>query len=106
MKDVLPDQLTFANFSGLLNSRFQVCIDHANTVKIKLTEATRGDTSNPQVENFSLIFEGPVQPVLAQRIYSFEHDEFGRFDLFIVPMGQNQHGTQYQAVFNRLIKAP
>ena len=48
---------------------------------------------------FSLVFRGPSEPVLAQRIYAFEHDELGAFELFIVPIGRDESGTSYEAAF-------
>ena len=105
MKDISPDQLTFEIFNRRLHSQFCVLVDSANTVQIELFEVTRGDSiSNPRQETFSLLFNGPASPILSQRTYCFEHDEIGRFDLFIVPVGENQTGVQYQAIFNRLIK--
>jgi hypothetical protein len=41
---------------------------------------------------------------LPQRIYGFENESVGRFDLFIVPIGRGAEGIRYQAAFNRLIK--
>jgi hypothetical protein len=40
-----------------------------------------------------------MQPVLPQRIYHLEHPEVGGFDLFLVPVGPNAQGMQYEAVF-------
>jgi hypothetical protein len=51
-------------------------------------------------EPFSVIFRGPLTPVLPQRIYRIEHDTIGTFDLFIVPVGSDAGGMQYEAVFN------
>ena len=50
-------------------------------------------------EPFSIVFRGPAEPVLPQRIYRFEHDALGAFDLFIVPIGPDEAGMQYEAVF-------
>ena len=52
------------------------------------------------------LFNATARPVLAQQIYPFEHDRLGRFDLFIVPVGQDAQGLAYEAVFNRLIDEP
>lgn len=50
---------------------------------------------------FSLIFHGPAQPCLPQRIYPFTHEKMGSFSMFIVPIGPNPDGNmQYEAVFN------
>jgi hypothetical protein len=50
--------------------------------------------------SFSLFFNGPGEPRLAQSTYEFEHPELGRFPLFIVP-GQVRGSTRnYEAVIN------
>jgi hypothetical protein len=48
---------------------------------------------------FSLVFRGPLQPLLAQRIYRVEHDSMGTFELFLVPIGPDGVGMCYEAVF-------
>ena len=32
------------------------------------------------------------------------HDSIGEFELFLVPVGRDDSGTFYEAVFNRLVK--
>ena len=49
---------------------------------------------------FSLVFRGPREPVLPQRIYRFENEALGDFELFIVPIGPDESGMRYQAVFS------
>lgn len=52
-------------------------------------------------EPFSLLFLGPREPVLPQRIYPLEHAELGRIDIFLVPVGPNAEGAmQYEAIFS------
>jgi hypothetical protein len=49
---------------------------------------------------FSLIFRGPRAPLLPQRTYRLAHPALGAFDLFLVPIGPDQDGQCYEAVFN------
>jgi hypothetical protein len=49
---------------------------------------------------FSLLFLGPADPVLPQAIYDIEHPRLGLLDIFIVPIGKDEHGIRYQAVFS------
>jgi hypothetical protein len=35
-------------------------------------------------------------------VYGVEHDRLGTFDLFLVPVGADETGVSYEAVFNRL----
>jgi hypothetical protein len=48
---------------------------------------------------FSLVFRGPLEPVLPQRIYRFENEALGAFELFVVPIGRGEDGVLYEAVF-------
>lgn len=48
---------------------------------------------------FVLDWEGPYEPVLPQDIYTLRHGE-EEFEIFIVPVGRDRSGVQYEAVFN------
>ena len=92
-----------ATFAEHLHSAFRV---HHEPAVIELTLIAVSDSSTPRQVMFSLLFRGPSGPALAQQIYAFEHDRLGRFDLFIVPVGQDAQGLAYEAVFNRLVDEP
>jgi hypothetical protein len=62
------------------------------------------DASTERQERFSIFFRGPHGMLLEQKIYTFEHDKMGTFDMFIVPIGVDEDGYTYEAVFNRVIK--
>lgn len=49
---------------------------------------------------FSLMFRCPDQRVLPQRLYRLEHPAMGEIAIFMVPIGRDQSGVQYQALFN------
>jgi hypothetical protein len=34
-----------------------------------------------------------------------EHEVLGSFELFIVPIGKDQNGVMFQALFNRLVES-
>lgn len=48
---------------------------------------------------FSLLFRGPVDPVLPQAIYPFALGGEA-VDIFIVPIASEPAGVQYEAIFN------
>lgn len=52
------------------------------------------------MERFSLYFAGPREPYLPQQVYRMEHELMGAFDIFLVPVSQNDNGFRYEAVFN------
>lgn len=48
---------------------------------------------------FSLIFEGPMQPIHPQAIYRLNNPALGPMDIFLVPLGPQGDRCRYQAVF-------
>jgi hypothetical protein len=112
MNLLTPDQLKLETFSPWLKSKFRVTLDSANFLEVELAEAKaltypgqpQSGAKGPMQDSFSLVFHGPDHRFLPQRMYSFEHEQIGRFELFIVPIGQKPGIIQYQAIFNRLTK--
>jgi hypothetical protein len=109
--DVTPlEQLSRADFAALIKTKFRVWIDAQDSVEMELAEVTAprmitaGGAKSATYESFALDFLGPAGRLLAQRSYCFESAVIGRFDLFIVPVGRDASGVQYQAAFNRLVK--
>lgn len=49
---------------------------------------------------FSLMFTGVPGVVFPQRIYSLNHASMGRMEIFIVPIGADAEGTQYEVIFS------
>ena len=95
--------LTHENFAAQLHTKFRVQVDEANAVDLVLAEVSELKTL-PGQEQFSIVFQGPLETFLAQGGRQLEHKEMGDFELFLVPIGQNENGYQYEAVFNRLKK--
>ncbi len=58
---------------------------------------------HPQVRQFSLFFNGPLEPCLPQQIVHLSQETLGEMDLFLVPVGIDNSKVIYQAVFNLLI---
>lgn len=108
MNDAPLANLTFDRFAALVNSWFRVHLSPADTVELQLIEVSRGQApapaaGQPRSESFALLFRGPPDRLLDQRIYRFEQDQAGHVELFIVPIGRAAAGMLYQAIFNRLI---
>lgn len=49
---------------------------------------------------FSLLFLCADTRVLGQGTYALEHERLGMLEIFLVPVGADGGGVQYQAVFN------
>ena len=48
---------------------------------------------------FVLDWLGPYEPVLPQDIYTIRHSD-DEYEMFIVPIGRDRGGAQYEAIFN------
>ncbi len=100
----MPIHLTKTMFEQNLNTRFWLLYDHAEPHPIDLIELTNGHSS-PRQEQFALRFRGDRRQIFPHSIYGMKHESIGEFELFLVPIGQDDTGTFYEAVFNRLIQA-
>ena len=88
------------SFARCLNDAFEVTRPGVGPVALELIEAG-GPRASGSDDTFSIVFRGPSDAFLPQATYRFGHDAFGAFDLFIVPVGRDQAGYRYEAVFNR-----
>ena len=97
------DDFDVSTFSERGGEAFRLLHDDGSTLDLELASVTPGSAPPSDVDQrrapFSIVFRGPLEPVLPQRIYRFEHDVLGSFELFIVPIGPDEAGMQYQAVF-------
>ena len=93
--------LTEAEFSKHVNTKFRVA--GAQPLELELEEV-KGYLSKAHeqqgMERFSAFFRGPREPLLRQAVYALEHEGMGTFELFLVPIAQDEQGSRYEAVFN------
>jgi hypothetical protein len=100
---VVLEAFTVETFADRLGEPFRVTTEDGSTLELGLASATAAP-ARPNEEPrsrapFSIVFHGPPEPVLPQRIYQFEHEALGAFELFIVPLGPEGSAMQYEAVF-------
>lgn len=69
------------------------------TLPVTLSEVRALPDSGREGGAFVLDWRGPYEPVLPQDIYTLRHGE-EEYQMFIVPVGRDRAGTQYEAVFN------
>lgn len=93
--------LTHEEFTKHANTKFQVQVDENTHVELELVRISEVKLY-PQQEEFAVEFRGPLDTFLGQGARNFAHDQMGQFELFIVPIKQNEQGFYYEAVFNRL----
>ena len=96
----MPVSLTEAEFSKHVGSKFLLRRDQ-QTLELELLEVKGylpGPNDQTGMERFSAFFEGAIY--LPQAAYSLEHEQMGNFEIFHVPISQNERGFRYEAVFN------
>ena len=64
------------------------------------TRVPRPDAPHLRTEPFSLLFLGPLRPVLPQRTWDLAHPVLGTLGVFLVPLGPESGRMRYEAVFN------
>ena len=99
----MSEHLTRDAFAEQLNTKFYIHFTPENAVEAELTEVSELKARPPQ-ESFSIIFLAPIEIPFEQKIYKIEHSGLGTFELFLVPIGKNEKGINYESVFNRLIE--
>lgn len=89
-------------FQQEVGGRFTISFTDAR-FDLLLREATALKYHDPQIHArhpFSLFFVCPDQRVLNQGTYAIDHERLGRLEIFIVPVGADGDGVEYEAVFN------
>ncbi|HXH39445.1 MAG TPA: hypothetical protein VNN08_12520 [Thermoanaerobaculia bacterium] len=94
------DTLTIESFEPHVGTSFWLH-QNGHKVELRLTRAARvmeSEAARLKRAAFSLYFLGPV--LLPQQIYRLTHDGFDEpIDLFLVPIGKDPGGFNYEAVF-------
>ena len=93
------------HFEPFIDTSVRIRNDQGRTAVVRLREVAelknqintgRGYAG----ESFRLTFESPRKTDLGQATYHFEHENLGRFSLFLVPIGGS--GVHYEAIVNRI----
>jgi hypothetical protein len=84
----------------LRGESFWVRPGDAAPFEVELIHVSERPGEASQRAQFSLLFRGGPDPPLPQRIYRLEHERLGPLDLFLVPLGPDEAGQRYEAVFN------
>jgi hypothetical protein len=100
-------EVTLETAQPLVGTLFQITLDDGNTLEMKLIDAApfelprrpaRG-SRQPKRLPFALYFLGPRDPILPQHMYNIRSAGVELENLFIVPIGRDDEGTEYEAVF-------
>jgi hypothetical protein len=97
------ESFTVETFAPRLRETFRIYPDGAPPLEAELIEVTALDAGSAgdgdRRAPFSIVLHGPTDRLLPQRTYRVEHEAIGTFDLFLVPIGPDQEGMRYEAVF-------
>lgn len=96
--------LEAADCEPLVGEGFVMDVDGTCRLDVRLIEVTRLGERDPgqagRAEPFSLLFRGPADAVAAQGTYAVAHARLGTLRIFLVPIGPDEQGMRYEAVFN------
>jgi hypothetical protein len=100
-------ELTLEKAKELEGLTFEMTVPEGGTVALKLEEAAgfevrqrrRRAPASAKREPFALYFLGPLEPVYEQGMYSFRSGDVTFENMFIVPVGRDDEGVEYEAVF-------
>lgn len=94
------ENFTVGTFSGRIGETFRIRSGASRALDLSLVSATALGESSERGRPFSILFRGPEDYVLPQGIYRLEHAQIGAFEIFLVPIGPDEAGMRYEAVFN------
>jgi len=92
--------LTHEVWAGLIGEKFSVRLDDGSVIELVLNSAelAPGDPARNGGAH-SAFFTGPGDLLLQQRMWPLAHSAIGEHCLFMVPIGVDESGYQYEIVF-------
>ena len=96
-----PLNLPKAAFAEAVGSSFRARVG-PDAIELELASLRDGIESSV-VEQFTLVFRGPLDAPLRQGTYALDNARIGEIPLFLVPVGRDERGYEYEAVFNRFV---
>ena len=95
----MSDSISFGDFAEHVNAQFTVATAQGS-VTLELTEVAVGNPVEGFRQPFSLIFAGPIDPVLAEGIHTLSNSATGSLDIYLIPVASMGERQSYQAIFN------
>jgi hypothetical protein len=95
------NQLQSGDFTPHLNDKFFIHAESLEPIEAELIEVSElGAPAFDQRPPFSIVLRTRQKDqYLIQAIYDVQHAEMGTLDLFLVPLGPDEEGMRYEAVF-------
>lgn len=94
---------TLADFAPYLHDKFYIRLGNGEAYPLELVELRDlGAAPGPAfAKPFALTLRSPDPTAyLPQRTYRLEHEHLGGLDLFMVPLGPDAYGMQYEIIFS------
>ena len=94
--------LKMEDFEACLHQPFQIYLEErpsplvAELIDVTALPDHGGDLRR---QPFSLILRNRDNFILPQRIYQISNEKLGSLELFLVPVGEDKQGIQYEALF-------
>lgn len=97
---------TSNDFSAHLNQPFTLELETLPPILLQLRAVQKLDASItptgtlPNGQNnqqFAIVFNGPLRPILPQKIYQIQHPRMGKLQLQFTPIGPSGASMQYKA---------
>ena len=89
--------VTWDDFADAVGTVYRVEVGDSQ-VDLALDRAVEIPSAGRAGGSFRLEFLGPADPVLEQAIYPLARGE-AVLEIFIVPIGRDQQGARYEAIF-------
>jgi Domain of unknown function (DUF6916) len=100
------EHLTVETFAPAVGDTFVLDAGDAGRLDLELLDARALERDDPPGSGesgrrtpFTVVFRGPAEPLLPQRIYRLEHATLGPLEIFIVPVARDEAGAVYEAIF-------
>jgi len=96
-------KLTVDDFVALVGDSFGLATEEGlpDATKLTLTQTSATPHGRPGYRTpFTLLFEGPLDPSVAQGTFWLTHDKLGSLTIFLVPVGMTPDFRLYEAIFN------
>lgn len=96
------DKLTSTDFSAHLNQPFMLELEKLPPILLQLRAVQKLDNTEQlhpgyHKDQFAVVFNGPLRPILPQQIYLIQHPTMGQLQLLFTPIGPNGASMQYKA---------
>ena len=101
----MTQEFTRDDYAACLNTDFIVDFSPELKVTMKLTHVTEV-TERSRQRSYVLTFIAPEDTPIVQGMAPMENEKLGHTEIFIVPVGKDKRGIQFESVFNTLLDPP